>query len=219
MNLSTMRTRLRERIGNPDTTDVPDATLTNRLNEAYRFIWDRYRFHANRTTNSSIATVAGTASYALPAGCDSIMSVKDTTNKVKLKKIGKDTYDAKGTITNGKPTEYFRENNNIILWTTPDGIYTIRVRYKTAMTDLSADGDEPSIPTSWHDGIVALARFMHWDTVGDVPKAQYAFRMWKEWVSDKSNEIDEELFQDYDESVSVPTLEQAIDRLDFDYSD
>lgn len=219
MNLTTMLSRLRERVGNPDTTDVPDATLTARINEAYSFIWDRYRFHANRTTDSSIVTVAGTASYALPADCDIIMSVRDVTNTTKLKKIGKDKYDAKGVISNGKPTEYFRENNNLILWTTPDGAYTIRVRYKQAMTELSAGADIPSVPTAWHDGIVALARFMYWDTKGDVPKAQYAFRMWKEWVSDKSNEIDEELFQDYDEGVSVPTLEQPLDRLDFDHSD
>lgn len=218
MNVTTMVARLRERLGNPSTSDVSDATLLNRINEAAEFIWDRYRFHANRSVDTSITTVAGTASYALPSGCDVIMGVKDTTNSLKLKKIGKDVYDEKEAIVEGKPTEYFRQGDNIILWTTPDDAYAIRIRYKAAFTALTDPGT-CTLPASWHTGIVALARFMHWDTIGDVPKAQYAYRMWKEWLDNKSNEIDEEIQQDFDQAVRVPTLEQAQNRLDFDHAD
>lgn len=218
MNVDTAVARIRERLGNPSTTDIPDATIINRLNEAGSYVWDRFSFNVNKAVDTSITTVNGTASYNLATGTDIIYGVKDTTNNVKLKKIDKDKYDAKGTIVTGKPTEYFRYQNTIVLWTTPDAAYGIRVRYKPAFTDY-ASGGTISLPTSWHDGLVLLARFMHWDAVGDVAKAQYSWRMWKEWVGDKTGEISEELFSDFDTAVSVPTLEQAVSRLDFDHDD
>jgi hypothetical protein len=222
MDLSTLQTRLRERIGNPDTTDVPNATLTLRINEALVDILDKFTFHAAKTTDSSIVTVDDTESYALPAGVDVLINVRDTTNGVKLRKMDRNEYDELVTSTlrtNAKPTAYFRDLTYIYLDPIPDGAYTIKLRYRKATTELSASGDTPTIPVSWHHGIVLLARVKHYEVKEDWPKALAAQSAFDSWVSTKSDEIAEEAKVNEDFKVRLPQLETGLSRLDFDHAD
>lgn len=220
MNLTTLQTRLRERIGNPTTTDVPDATLTVRLNEAYQDILDRFRFRKNRKTDTSITTVASTGAYNLPNDVSIVLSVKDETNDVKLVKRDRDWVDAWDDDTaTGKPLSYFIDASQINLFPVPDDAYSIKVRYIYDVTDLSAGGDTPVLPTSWHHGIVLLARYKYWEVVDDAARMQTALAAWQSWISTKTVEFDEEKLQDYDQAIVVPTLQQPTSRLDFDHSE
>lgn len=224
MDLTTMRTRLRERVGNPDTTDVPDATLTLRINEALIDIMDRFNFHGAKTTNTTTVTVVGTRNYNLPTGTDVLIGVRDDTNGVKLKKIDRVEYDelaASTVVTNGKPTSYWEENGVIYLDPPPNGIYTIKLRYRKATVELAANSDTPPIPTSWHPGIVILARYKYWEVLEDGPKMALALQTFSSWVQTKTDETAEELKQDYDHAVRLPDLERfnGGPARDFDFDD
>ena len=85
MDLTTMRTRLRARIGNPDVVDVPDDDLTRIINSAYGDIADRFRFHKVRKI-CTFPTVSNTQDYGLPADLLEIMKVRDQTNGRQLRK-------------------------------------------------------------------------------------------------------------------------------------
>lgn len=224
MDLSALRTKLRERVGNPDTTDVPDATLTLRVNEALEEILDNYNFHANKITNSSTSTVAGTRNYNLPAAADVLISVRDNTNGVKLRKMDRvkyDELDADSVVVNGKPTSYFRDGNVVYLDPPPDGVYTLRFRYRSATTALSLDADTPSIPLSWHMGIVLLGRYKYWEVLEDGPKMSLSKQTFNDWAESKTDEIAEETKHDYDNAVRLPDLERfnGGPARDFDYED
>lgn len=224
--LTVMQGLLRERIGNPTTTDVPDATLTKRLNEALEFIWTRYRFHANRSISSTITTVAGTSGYTLPVACDILRTVRDGTNFRKLEKMGEITWDsisaakaAESTPTRGKPTRYFRANLTLFLDPVPDGAYVIQVRFRSSFTAMSSGSDVPTIPTSWHFGIVLYARFLHWETVQDATRAIGAFSVFNAWVKEQPSEFDEEIFADASYNLQPEGLSNPVSRFDFDHSD
>lgn len=218
MNLTTLQTRLRERIGNPTTSDVPDATLTIRLNEAYETIWDRFRFHSNRGKNTSITTVASTNSYAMASTIDVVRSVRDNTNGVKLRKLMQREWEEinQGSTT-GKPTGYYTDGTNLYLDPNPDGAYVIQIEHRKSYTALSAGGDSPSLPSSWHLGVVLLARYYHWEVTSNWQNAQVADLAYKNWLSDKTDEIDEETFADSSFNVQPETLEVSLNRLDFDH--
>jgi len=224
MDLSTIRTRLRERIGNPDTTDVPNATLTLRINEALIDIQDIYNFNATKITGVTLVTAASDYDYTLPAAIDVLIGVRDNTNGVKLVKRDRVWWDSLSAATswvNAKPTNYFRDGGTLYIYPPPDGVYTLRVRYRNATTELSADGDTPIIPLSWHPGVVLLARCKHWESIEDWPKYQVARQGWNDWASTKTDEVAEELKADYDQGVKLPDLAKFASRgqYDFDHED
>lgn len=204
-----LRTKLREALGNPPTTQVSDATLTSRLNDSVEFILDRYRFENNRNICTFVTDV-GTQSYALPTSYQHLLSVWDITNKVRLVKRD-DNWKAEHQVEEtpltseyGPPTDYIHYKNWIDVWPIPDGEYTIRVRHKAAQDALSADGDEPVLPSSWHDGVWRYARYIHWDLAMDEGKKASAFDSWQRWLGDKPIEVDEELMADNEEGVILP---------------
>ena len=123
MNLTTMRTRLRKRIGNPDTNDVPDTDLNEYINQAYKDIADRFRFHQVRKL-CSFTTTSGSKDYELPSALIAILNVRDRTNGAKLEKTDlRDDADQESVDDDidGIPTKYIRIRNFIRLEPTPDG--------------------------------------------------------------------------------------------------
>lgn len=207
MILSVMRTRLRKRIGNPDTNDVPDVDLNDHINQAYRDIADRFRFHKVRKM-CSFPTVSGSKDYALPSALSVIMSVRDKTTGAKIKKG--DTFDdatqeSEDHDITGIPISYVRFRNFIRFEPTPNGVYNVEIFYKADVVDLVADDDAPILPETWHEGILKLARHYYYDAKPDVAKAQYALAIYQSWVSTKPVEVDQEK-RDLDKGVRVPTL-------------
>lgn len=219
MTLLEMRTMLRRRVGNPTTAQVTDARLNEFLNLAMREIQNKYRFAQGRSLYT-FNTVSGTRSYALPSNAASIMYVRDTTTEYKLEKLDDEEVARLTEVdTNARPLYYYRDVSNLLLHPTPDGVYAMVVKLKVAITELSTDGSSPSIPASWHIGIVLLARHYYWDDQGDDPKAISAKNFYKDWASDQPVEVDEEK-ADLDRGVSVPTLSQNVrPLLDFTHSD
>lgn len=218
MQLSDMRTKLRKRIGNPSTTDVADTTLNEHLNTAYGEIANEFRFRKVRKL-CTFDTVADQAEYGLPSDCLAVLRVRDTTNELRLEKLDDRRFaELTDTDETGEPTGYVRFRDWITLVPTPDDAYTIQLHYKADVTDLSADADEPVLPSVWHRGIVMLAAFYYYDEEGDVPKAQSAYNVYELWASKKPVEVDEEK-TDFDSGVTIPSLGTTPKALDFNESD
>lgn len=218
MELSTMRTRLRRRIGNPSVTDVPDSTLTEVINIGYREIADRFRFHDVRV-RFEFPTVASTRNYELPAGLLSIIRLRDVDNQRRIIKMD----DARAaelldTDTEGQPLHYIRYENTIDLHPTPDDVYDLELYYKGNIVDLVDAADEPVLPEPWHEGILRLAKHYYYIDQGDAQKSTLAYNEYELWLRTKPVEVDEEK-TDFDSGVSVPTLSDRVtQRLDFDHS-
>lgn len=220
MDLDTMRTSLRKKIGNPTTGEVADADLTGYLNTAYRRIANRYAFRKMRG-RATFDTVASTYQYSLPSNAVAVTAVRNQTDKVKLDRIGEHQVARYTTdvTTEGSPVQYARFENYIQLFPVPDAVYTIEVYYKVVITALSANADVPVIPESWHEGIVLLARWVYYDEQPDYAKAQYALGVFKDWVAEQPVEVHEETV-DLDAAVELPTLSKNLGtNYDWDHSE
>lgn len=192
MDLTTARSTLRSKIGSPNTTDVPDTTLTRIINAAYREIGTKYPFNEIRCL-TSFSTVVDQPRYNLPTDLAIIRRLWDDTNKHRLRKRGMRYLSALPiNLVAGKPRDYVRGPTWIELVPQPDAAYTIDLYYDTSIGDLVADSDIFVLPLGWHDGIVLKARHIYYDEKGDIGKAIYAKNEWKDWVSDKPSEIDQE---------------------------
>jgi hypothetical protein len=220
MQLVDFRTNLRARIGNPTTAEVPDATLTDLINDAASELADRFEFHDVRKivtfpTVAPVGTVT-TTRYNIPADCLAVLSVWNTgstanpTAQGKLEKrdeawLAQQQTDPTNPIT-GIPLAYVRQRDWIELSPAPDDVYTIRLTYKATNT-MVQDTDTPVTPVTWDKGILHLARAKFYDEIRlDTEKAKWAFTVYETWVQSKPVEVEEEDFADNVEGVVMPTL-------------
>jgi hypothetical protein len=132
--------------------DIQNAILLNAFdsatyrNSAKQAILDalgdiarQMRLPANETT-TTITTVGGTASYALPGTNVRLIDVEDTTNNSGLDEMDLDTFDDLPP-SNGTPEVYSLYANNIQFWPTPNSPITITARYLRTMGLPASDGD------------------------------------------------------------------------------
>ena len=210
MNLSELRTKLRENVGNPSVAEVPNATLDALNNEAYEEIHDKFGFLKARKI-VTFPTIASSELYQLPDDCLAVFSVWNTTagHKRKLEKKDENWLATQQDEEDGDPVAYVRQRGWIQLVPTPDAVYTMRLMYKAHYTAMTLDADTPAIPLSWHPGIWRLARFRYWDQKGDLVKAQWANDVWLQWLSDKPSELQEEYQMDDTEGVTMPFLTRS----------
>lgn len=217
MNLLQLRNRLRTIIGSPTTTAVSDIRLSEIINQAYRDIGIKYRFHDARKL-ASFDTVIGTKRYTLPTDLNVLMKVWDQTNHKRLrKKTDRQFARIDAQTAEGLPQFYFRMKDWIELEPIPSMVATIVLHYKTVIADLVLDIDLPVLPLPWHIGIVYLGRKIYYDDAQDIGKALYASARWMEWAAAQPNEVDEESFADGDFAVELPELRSSNPRQDFDH--
>lgn len=225
MNHTALIARTRAAIGSPSATAVPDATITDHINNGYRQITTRYRFHANMI-RSTFSTVAGTASYPLNALDLEVHNVwNKTTGRVirKIDQLNLQSYDDSVAYptSRGVPTKFYRDGSNLVLFPNPDSVYTIEILTKRLPVVLSAGSDVPVIPETWHDCLVYWARWSYFDSIGDYPKAQYAWNTIQTWLQQRPSEFDEESVN-FVHSVDVVTLASGVNSRgtgNFDYDD
>jgi len=146
----------------PDLTEV----LAQRfVNEAYQQMNLSFRFHETDET-FDITTVADTSEYDVPTSPADIAVIR----KAKIVESGEDLdlrdidwydeqLDGAGSDdeTSGVPTALLRYGAKIIIYPTPDDVYTIRIRGTKRVEELDLDDDEPVYPPSWHPVIEMLA--------------------------------------------------------------
>lgn len=161
ITLSTFRSRIRL-LGDYSNSGVfTDAFLTDQVNEAIGeysdlldSVWEGYR-----DKTGTVATVASTATVALPADFLKARAVDiliDASRYVPLRQLQPGSaYGFDGT--SGRPVGYLHVGANLELFPTPDAVYTIRLRYVPTATVLSADGDSVDIPNGWEGFVIHTA--------------------------------------------------------------
>jgi len=174
--LSTLRTEVREALA-VDATDMPDAVIDLLLNRTY---WELLeKFHLRETESSTtLTTNQGQREYILPPDFESlrISAIIDpeTNQHYKLSMFSVKEYEQ---VQNDEveheafPTNYFRARESLILWPTPDDVYTVILHYRQTLADLSNAAPDPNLPKSWQELLVFGAIFRGWLRVNDYDRA------------------------------------------------
>lgn len=216
--MSLTLTQIRAKILKATGTDVTDwdngdTDLDLYANLSWWDIMDKYDF---REKEASIIfdTVAGTTSYDVttvvtPIIFDALqtISIQDpiTFEHTDLDLITIQDYESRivnDTTFQAKPTNYFRRDNSIVLWPTPDQIYQIQLYYLSVLSDIPSGG--PVIPQAWHEVIIQGAVWRAFADLGDVVKTKFWLGLQASSINDRTPVKVKELTDTRLAGVQVP---------------
>jgi hypothetical protein len=130
------------------------------LNSSYRRVCAYRRWPWLESQTASIATVNGTSAYNLSTIADFLfldaVRSEQGTNYYELEYKDPQTFRTLQHNYRDRSTpEYWtREGEQIKIWPTPDGIYTLTIDYIKRPTDLANDTDVPLIPVNYRDILI-----------------------------------------------------------------
>lgn len=124
------------------------------------------------SSTQTIATVAGTATYTLPATDVRVQSLRNTTDREALGSLEIGDLDTAPSGT-GKPTSYAIQGRQLVLYPTPDAAYALELRFWSNVVDMSADSDVPTLPADYADILVSYALSKAFANEDDMEAAAY----------------------------------------------
>lgn len=153
------------------------------VNEAYHDILSRPGMARLRTASTTFASVDGTTQYVIGTNVvERVLKIRETTNDITLEQRSLDwlrTQDpdpSEGTPEIWVPISWANTAGawefTVQLWPTPSSAITYTVDYVPTLTELSADGDEPRLPTDFHRLLSTGAVMQEYEKLDDSRFAQ-----------------------------------------------
>jgi hypothetical protein len=180
--LAQLRTNVRRMAdvaGGTATQRHPDADLNDYVNRgiaALRRELDVAIPDQRFLTSSTVSTVAGTSTYALPAAFNHLVSVDLTAYGTKVWLVAYEMHE-RATLTtpdttySGVPHAYRLQGSNIELLPVPQGVFTLTLWYTADPSTLSSDAATFDTITRLDDYVIAYAAKLvamkdkNWDLV------------------------------------------------------
>ena len=163
IDLAVLRTELRVHLGyeTDDTGELSDDDADLLLNRAFWELLNKFNFREDEC--SVEFTIADDEDFiSLPTLFESIrkLSIKDADTNIwePLTRIDIHEFERTAnddTSAKGAPVNYFREGIGIRLLSvaggSPDATYTLRIKYRITLADLSGSNTTMVIPEVWHE--------------------------------------------------------------------
>lgn len=179
ITFATMITGVRTRLGNPATDGFfTDAQIGDMVNESLQYNNTLADWPWTKTS-TSLATVAGTATYSLPADWvkTRVLSIDgyDTMRELSLQEIRE-----QATTVTGQPEYFAVENELIHLRPVPNQVYSITHDYLKREPELTGVA-EPLMPDMWRYAIIEYAVYLAHMRQGDMGAADRALARHAKW--------------------------------------
>jgi len=163
------------------------ARVNQYINDGLQLVANRVQFYQEETT-SDFSTVSGTTSYPLPADFARVRSLRDTGNTTEMMNVDLRMID-RSTVTSGRPLYYALDGTNVHLYPTPDGVYSMELRYWKVPATLALDADVPSLPVRWHRLLSLWAIQECYAAEDDPQTAQYWKQRFDEGLSEFAADV------------------------------
>lgn len=176
LTVAQMTAKVRKMTG-IDSSDLDDTGILLNLNLSWWEIAGKVEFRELEQVVTFV-TVNGTILYPAPSPYEAIqnLSIEDPNSKQHTPLRFMDDLEYETVFTNttdarGMPTRYYRKNNNIGLYPTPDGVYTITEDYLMPLADLVVAA--PPVAQKWHEPILFGGNYRCFLDVGDKNNASF----------------------------------------------
>ena len=158
-----------------------DTRLDRWLNWAHTRLAYRHGIdHHELNIIKEASTASGTRIYALPTNIHSMLSIRDVTNSIKLQWRHWREFDWRDPTATNIPTQFARYGNTLELDPTPNGIYTLRLRFRQSVPTLARDAapnSKSSLHAIWDEAWVELAAAIGYDKLLEPDRAAYHFAL------------------------------------------
>lgn len=122
----------------------------------------------------SESTVADTVSYAMDSNAIGISSVYDTTNKRRLLYTPPKNFTTLDEDTDGPPKIYTRYGGNLLVWPTPQAVYTLKIM-KRIQHIVVVTGQPTVIPAQWDPALLALTAHYAFGALEELDRSAFWF--------------------------------------------
>jgi hypothetical protein len=181
MTASDMVDIVRDSLGGETSETISDTRILRYLNQSYMEICAEHQ-PPQLETSTTITTSSGTATYEVTVSdILKYSDLEDDTNNLLLYRMAEWQYRkfTQGSTSSGTPVYWYidgvgsNNRDNITLWPTPAGTYTINVYYTKRPAELvtSPTATSPIIREPWDDSIVHRAASRGWRMLGDFDAA------------------------------------------------
>jgi hypothetical protein len=183
MGFDAIQTEVIARLGNRG--DIAARSVTW-INDAYFEILMNPRFTFFELDSAQIAaTTIGQRTYSLPADLWFILSLRDNTNNIKLQRTHTMVLD-KIAPTSGQPVRYARFGLAVELDPTPNGVFTLQLRYRKRVTEL-APGGSMIIPREWDEPVTVLAVVKGFEALDNKEKAAFQRQLFDKMLENRQD--------------------------------
>lgn len=175
-SLSALRTRLILELGRRD--DIPASVWNEWINDAYQDFYVSLDLPESRFSFPITMTI-GQPMYLLPAQVNTVREIsgidpsQTSTNFTvggALEKIDTDSY-RKLPDRKWSPEVWFREQDMLVFWPTPDKPYQLSIDVEGSPLPLVNDTDYPILQDHWHEALFKAAKYRAWEGVQNDTKA------------------------------------------------
>jgi hypothetical protein len=173
--LASMREEILLELGGRD--DVTDDRVDKFINWAYLDLWTSVGTLENESSYS-FGLVAGQPLYLLPSQVRvvkhiAVAEASSIYGGLPLEKIDLTTYRSLEALS-GTPRQYFRHNNVLVFYPTPESATTVFVEFVYRPLRMTLDNHSPILPEEWHESIVLAARKKLFSALMEFDKATHA---------------------------------------------
>lgn len=171
---NTIKTEVKARLGNR--SDI-ESRLAIWINDAYfeLLLSPRFSFF-ELDKKGTFETMDGTREYDVHTDAWFILSLRDLTNKRRIRRASYRQFDDLDETSKGLPIRYAPYGRKIEFDPTPDNVYTITSRYRVRPAELVADSSH-LLGREWDEVLVALASAKGYEALEQQQKAVNARRL------------------------------------------
>lgn len=204
MQLSELRTEIRNITGVSETTTITDAVLNDLINKGHNLLADEANLYEGFATRNSIAN---TAEYQMvndsggsviawsktEDGSNTSSTNLDTMIRIyrvdfdgsqmsrigidNISNIGSDLAEVNMTTSKG----YYLRQDRLGIFPTPTQVKEIKVYYYHIPPTLSSDGDIPILDVRYHEALVYYGAWKVVERLRDINLIPYMKNEWTEW--------------------------------------
>jgi hypothetical protein len=143
----------------------------------------------------TITTTGGVSTYALPADFIRDADIGFPSMITRLLPIDLSQFDQfagdPSLAILGPPSQYTLYQSNVLLYPTPDTVYTLLMHYTGRPPDLVFDADIPELNSDYHDLLVTYAAMRAFEAEDDYEAAQFWLGKWQrergQYATDMNN--------------------------------
>jgi len=216
--LGTLMSELTAPLANRD--EISGSRASFFVNEAYRMVAEELHQHNRMEFTAVTSTTSADACINLPTNFYELIDLTNISVSPgrTLRQVNVEFADSAST-QQAQPRFYNSYATFLQLIPSPDSAYSIQLRYRGELTDMSLATEVPSLSTRYHYAIYLKARMLAADSQGDFERAGVAAQQYSQYMNRAPSDALLRTRQNHRLGLSLKQSPSPDFRNDFDHSD